>query len=289
MEGIQQKTARGNTLQILVISENAPYCLGGAEKSLFTYVKKTVHDNENLTVIGLYRDAEKLGYDKIVSSLSITLIKNRFSKLFKHFHFLYTFIIFILNYKSLSRQISLSDKIYTQNRWAPYVALIHSLVNKNSLAKKKITIFIRDEKCLLQNECYSNGLRKLLWYLRFFLETPFRWIHIYLTHLAHKNSLIIYNSYFMRDLAIKKGLKSNNSYVLKPQVSTINQQICQNWLTSQPNEIKKLFSMREKNVVLVGSELVKGYAGFVKMSSLLPQYNFIVFSKSATSFKKKIK
>ena len=50
----------------------------------------------------------------------------------------------------------------------------------------------------------------------------------------------------MRDLAIKKGLKSNNSYVLKPQVSTINQQICQNWLTSQPNEIKKLFSMREK-------------------------------------------
>ena len=45
--------------------------------------------------------------------------------------------------------------------------------------------------------------------------------------------------------------------------------------------------MREKNVVLVGSELVKGYAGFVKMSSLLPQYNFIVFSKSATSFKKK--
>lgn len=274
-------------MQILAISENAPYCLGGAERSLFTYITKIVQDNDNLTVVGLYRDTEKLDYEKIVRSSSIVEIKCSLSKFFIHFHFFYTFLTFAFNFKKLSRYISSSDYIYTQNRWAPYVAFIYSIINRNSSAAKKVTIFVRDEKCVLHNKCYSNGLRKLLWYSRFFLETPFRWIHIFLTYRAHKNCFIVYNSYFMKDLARKKGLISKNSTVLKPQVNFIDKKKCQSWLTHQSNEIKKLFSMREKNIVLVGCEKVKGYSGFLKMSRLLPQYNFIVFSKRASTFERK--
>jgi len=257
----------------LLISENAYYAKGGAEMSLFAYCKNTLRKNSDIEIVCCKSDTGEIDYKSAFSNVNLRLFK----RIKTGFHYFDALLFFIVNFYKLREIIHESKQIITQNRWAGYVVFIS---NNFQRRQSKPIIFIRDEKCLGINKCYQNGWRKLFWWLRYFIEYPFFYLHNRIRSYAFRRSHVIFNSKFMYKLALKENFHIESYEILYPEINQINKQLLSLQLKNLGDPYTRLQMNKTKNAVMVGCERVKGIDTFKRLASKNPQMNFIIFCRS---------
>ncbi|MDA9855250.1 glycosyltransferase [Paracoccaceae bacterium] len=267
-------------MKFLVISENAAYNLGGAERSLYQYCKTNIASNDELSVVSSLKDHQRLQFSSIGMSCSVSLLSTKPFSLFSRLSLLFTQLIMLKHFFKIVKFVRNHDVILTQNRWAPYISIIFLIIRYlEPQNEKKLIYFIRDEKCLCYYKCYANGWRRFAWYCRHVLETPFRLIHKFISKFALSRTSTVFNSKFMLSFAERVGFEINGAIVEYPQIEEIDKSKCTNWLITQDQIIKKLHRSRAFNIAMVGGEVIKGIECFEKLSNLHPNLNFVNFSK----------
>lgn len=268
-------------VKYLVISENALYNLGGAERSMFQYCKENSNFDDTISVMCCNQDISKLDYGKLECDCYENIIDVRFLRILKKFTLIYSQFVILFNLFKIMGWLKNHDVVLTQNRWAPYVTFLSYLLRLfNQNIKLKVVYFVRDEKCLAYYKCYSFGWRKAFWYTRHLLETPFRILHKKFTKFAFCHSKVVFNSYFMKSFAINLKYDLPNFEIEYPRVENFDVRKCEFWITKQTQEIQSLYNYRKNNIVLVGGEIVKGIMYFEDLSNVYPNVNFLNFSKS---------
>jgi hypothetical protein len=267
-------------MKVLVVSENASYLSGGAEKSLRQFCAKNFKPQCQFTFLVKGQKKEILEYDFLSHPPKYIFLKADFIKIFLHFPFFYTQIILIANFLKMWNEVGSCEILLTQNRWAPYViclTLARSILTQRK--SPRILYFVRDEKCLNYYTCYSSGFRRFAWYLRHIIETPSRLLHRTMTKLAFKNSCVIFNSEFMERFSKQMQLYPKESKILHPQIERINKLATLSWLNEQSEVVRELYRRRSKNIVMIGDEVIKGFNVFESLSSSHVNLTFICFSK----------
>lgn len=274
-------------MNILIASENSAYAVGGAEHSLFSFASDFVSTSDSLSIMCDQRSGyAKLPFTEIaVGHVKTHELSTRFGWLKKPLPYLYAQLFFLFNFKTIYSQVLNADLILTQNRWYPYIALlasIHKRFNKGA-NDLKLYIFVRDEKCLGVYRCYKRSLiDRFFWKIKYFGESPFRILHDQLGKRAFNTSKVYYNSNFMKKLSIENGYKPKEYEVCYPKVKQLDIEMLKNVVFELGGVYAFLYKCRERNVLLIGDEYVKGIDTFFELSRKHPRLNFVVVGKSVS-------
>lgn len=242
--------------RLLVFSRNLVSTLGGAEISMRQALQKVEGDYDKIFVLGCCDDTTNGLYSKYQE---ITLPSQ-----LKLLAFM-PYIEYFFAKKKVSLQIKMLveendvNEIWCQNIWAPMAA-------KTSASVK---VFLRDETAIGIRPIYFKGLKWFFSIIHRIIDYPF-WCGYKrdLKFLYLNCSEVVTNSKWMASkFQLAYGLEAT---LLYPNIKI--------------DELKQLYKDGARNnnsVVMIGGEYIKGLETFIDLAVVIPESNFIVFSKNA--------
>ncbi len=247
--------------KIYFLSAFFPSFAGGAEKSIleeFKIYSKNGYDIKAISFDILYYQSE---YDFRVVAGKNFLLKYKFLLSISRFAFLFFnrgLVKSILD-QNLS-SIKESEFVVLQGPYSPFIA---AYCIKNNI---KYHYYLRDNSSIsMLFVNYSRGVRRLFKFARMIVEMPFTINFIISNKVALKHaSRIIANSDKMADLLHKRiGLKADEIKYPKIDIASIN-----NFVVDPK---------KQKYITFIGGRnSEKAYEIFIKVSKVLPEYEFLL-------------
>lgn len=224
--------------------------IGGAELSSLAIIKK-LQKKSKVELISFYPDYKYCN--------SQPLIKNVFY--INGLHILrrgLPFLNYLLNHNFLLNFFSArkADILISQGIYSPSVVL-------RSRVKHKI-IFVRSVLELgIDKNYHKSLLRKIIKKFLIFIDWPFRRIYRYHLIKAYKKSIVVANSFYVKEL-----IYQNFGISVKVEEPIID-----------ISEIKLLPRKLRSDIVFIGDSHWKGLHLVYQMASILNNLNFVVYSR----------
>lgn len=233
--------------------------LGGAEKSTLEILKKESLENQ-IQIIS-FDGAEGFGAKskkvEFPSNWDVEFIKR--VKLFNRFPFWEYFINRKIVKKYFESINSADSILYTYALYAP-IAI--------NCFRGSSKLFIRSESDLAINRNYMEGFKKYLKYIYMAIEYPAYCIYKSDLKKAIAEAEVVCNSKYMADQL--KELFGKESEVRYPFIDAVR-------LKQEYHIVKD--EVKDKGIVFIGDAVIKGIETVKKLSQIMPNEKFYIFSR----------
>lgn len=246
-------------MKIIAFSKYLSYMLGGAEKSTLEILKQeSLHNQiQIISFDGVVSFGAKSKKVEFPSNWDVEFMKR--VMLFSRFPFWEYFINRKIVKKYFESIDSIDSILYTYSIYAP-IAI-------NSF-RGSAKLFIRSESDLAINKNYMQGFKKYLKYIYMAIEYPAYYIYKSDLKKAIVKAEVVCNSNFMAERL--KELFGKDSEVRYPFINAVR-------LKQDYHIVKD--EIKDKGIVYVGDALIKGIETVKKLSQVMPNEKFYIFSR----------
>ena len=245
--------------KIIAFSKYIFYSVGGAEKSMFEVLKRKSAEQYEINLVGVenlksfncaqYEIPGLIGWSKTTIAL-----KSQFKK--------FAYLEYCLNKGNITnyfRNINVDVEVYTYGFYAPAAVLGFG---------GKSTVYLRNETDLGINSNYYSGVKRIFKLIHIFLEYPFYLIYLRDLRVCYSKSKLVFNSQWMASECKKRF--GNDGVIEYPIID--EELLKKNYLLNK--------NIQEKGIVFIGDSEIKGLSIVKKISRILNNQRFYVFSRN---------